>query len=597
MDKNDEMPQMDNERFKNHNLTSETVFHAVYIPHENNELLDNKITSNLHIYVDKTEALKVIKEHKTGRLKTFKSYTDAEEYTKTGHEQTYNYSNNIANVVVTSVTEEKSNNFKAPKFQELTYFKKLIESGDLDAVRDTVWGNPRYLISSGDTPAILQEGCRYNALHIAVKAGKADMCELILNTVGNTEFIQLFYGEEGNKSYVDRADIMLDLYLNTPDKGLNETPLHFAVKFGLRDVVKILVSYSQCLKTLTNKYKQTPADIICTRKCQENELLKKEIRMLLEEQFYVPVLRADDNTMQPVIGEPFSPTSPLSLHNDPMSPCIKIRAFAGPMTKTQAVDFRKKWKTPPRRCMTPVKTNIIQENDILNSSNENMTLRLQDTEKGLERIGRNLAEEYQVSWKEYWNFLNDFADLRCTDGLLKLEKYLEQRFAKQSCYTKEIVVNELNTGTKSEFIDELDMLCLKLQSCSLLNKSDENDNDGNMMNLSGVTSLVDDHKSEFGIENTDDIEFFTPPSTPTLVNSDSEDDMYTAEEGCALFIEGEVPTKVDYAVYNAVSSSSIDCNTYPNIYRWRHEMQLVMKRDTCSFNNVNTIRRKLLMSP
>ncbi|KAI4489487.1 hypothetical protein M0802_011099 [Mischocyttarus mexicanus] len=592
------MSQMDNEHLKNHNLSNETDFHAVYIPHENNELLlDNNTQkeSNLHIYKNKIEALKVIREHKTGRLKTFKSYLEAKEYAISGHEQTYNYAKNSVNVG-TPVTEEKPNNFKAPKTQDLICFKKLIESGDLNAVKDAIWANPRYLISSGDTPAILHEGCRYNALHIAVKTGRADMCELILNTVGDTEFMQLFYGEEGNRSYVDRADIMLDLYLNTPDKGLNETPLHFAVKFGFQPVVKILVSYSQCIKTLTNKFNQAPANIICSRKGQDNESLKKEIHRLLEEQYFVPVLRADDKTMQPTIGEPFSPTSPLNFNNDPKSPCVKVHAFAGPMSKTQAVEFRRKWKTPPRR-NTPIKKDI-QDINILNFSNENLTLRLQDTEKGLERIGRNLAEEYQVSWKEYWNFLNDFADFRRVDGLMKLEKYLEQRFAKQSYYYDKKTTNESNIDSQPEFVDELDRLCFKLQSISLLNKSDENDNDGNLLNLSGITNLWNDSQSKLDIKTKVGAEFFTPPSTPPSLNSDSEDDMYSAEEGCTLFIEDDVPTKIDYAVYNAVSSS-IDVNKYPNIYRWRHEMQLVMKREMPQSANVytNNIRRKLLMSP
>ncbi|XP_014605344.1 PREDICTED: ankyrin repeat and LEM domain-containing protein 2 [Polistes canadensis] len=591
------MSQMDNEHLKNYNLSIENEFHAVYIPHENNGLLlDNNTENYLHIYTNKIDALKVIKEHKTGRLKTFKSYFDAKEYAISGHEETYNCAKNSVNAG-TPVIEEKPNNFKAPKSQDLICFKKLIESGDLNAVKDTIWANPRYLIGSGDTPAILQEGCRYNALHIAVKTGRADMCELILSTVGDTEFMQLFYGEEGNRSYVDRADIILDLYLNTPDKGLNETPLHFAVKFGFRDVVKVLVSYSQCIKTLTNKFNQAPANIICSRKGQENESLKKEIHMLLEEQFYVPVLRADDKTMQPTIGEPFSPTSPLNLNRDPISPCVKVRAFAGPMSKTQAIEFRRKWKTPPRRCNTPIKKDI-QEINILNSSNENLTLRLQDTEKGLERIGRNLAEEYQVSWKEYWHFLNDFADFRCVDGLMKLEKYLEQRFVKQSYYYDKKTTNESSIDSQPEFVDELDKLCLKLQSISLLNKSDENDNDGNLLNLSGITNLWNDSQSKLDIKNNDGAEFFTPPSTPPLINSDSEDDMYSAEEGCTLFIEKDVPTRIDYAVYNAVSSP-INVNKYPNIYRWRHEMQLVMKRERSQSPNVctNTIRRRLLMTP
>lgn len=543
---NDEMSQTQNVSCGNLNVPDETVFHAVYIPHDNNETSELNTKESIHVYEDKIEALKVIKEFKTGRFKTFKNRSEAEEFAKGGFENTNYVTNNFATSSA-PVIGEKSSNFKAPRSQDLVCFRKLIESGDLDAVKSTVWGNPRYLISIGDTPAILQEGCRYNALHIAVKAEKPDMCELILNTVGDTKFIELLYGEEECNSYLDRAQIMLDLYLNTPDKGLNETPLHFAVKFGLKDVVRVLISYPRCLKTLPNKYKQMPMDIICSRKCQENEELKKEICMLLEDQYYVPVLRSEDTTLQPVIGEPFTPASPLSLNTDPISPRLEVRAFAGPMTKSRAVEFRKKWKTPPRLCVTPIKKTSVDE--VNNTPNSSIALRLQDTEKGLERVGRDLAEEYQVSWKEYWPFLNDFADFRTAEGLVKLEKYLEHR------------------GTDNQ-INSLCNNILKL----IIDKSDRENND------------------------IDDSEFFTPPSSPKFTRADSsEDEMENAEEGVVTFLEGSAPTKADYAVYNAVSSS-IDLNTHPNIYRWRHDMQLAMKRESSRFDNTKMIRRKLFMT-
>lgn len=99
-------------------------------------------------------ALKVIKNYKKGRLKIFKSHSDAVAYVKTGYEQP---SDNYSTVLPTiPAAQEKTSNFKAPETQELQAFKRLIKNGDLECVKKTVWKNPRYLISSGDTPAILQ---------------------------------------------------------------------------------------------------------------------------------------------------------------------------------------------------------------------------------------------------------------------------------------------------------------------------------------------------------------------------------------------------------------------------------------------------------
>lgn len=87
------------------------------------------------------------------------------------------------------------------------------------------------------------------------------MCDLILRTVGSPEYLQLLYGEEHRDNCEESSKILLDLYLNTPDKTQNETPLHFAVKFGAAEVVEVLVSYPQCDKNVSNKFGDLPKDV------------------------------------------------------------------------------------------------------------------------------------------------------------------------------------------------------------------------------------------------------------------------------------------------------------------------------------------------
>lgn len=112
----------------------------------------------------------------------------------------------------------------------------------------------------------MQEGCRYNALHIAAKSKNAIITEFILQTVGSPSFAKLLYGDESVSasnlgSSAERSAIFLDLYLNTPDKGMHETPLHFASKFGALQVVACLVSYSECDREPKNKFGQRPIDV------------------------------------------------------------------------------------------------------------------------------------------------------------------------------------------------------------------------------------------------------------------------------------------------------------------------------------------------
>jgi hypothetical protein len=95
--------------------------------------------------------MRIVKKHKNARFKLFMLREEAEEFAVHG-------SPGLAeNLETTSpAVGEKPSPFKGPKAQDLVRLRKMIECGDIDTFRITVWDNPRYLISSGDTPAILQ---------------------------------------------------------------------------------------------------------------------------------------------------------------------------------------------------------------------------------------------------------------------------------------------------------------------------------------------------------------------------------------------------------------------------------------------------------
>lgn len=81
------------------------------------------------------------------------------------------------------------------------------------------------------------------------------------------------------------------------------------------------------------------------------------------------------------------------------------------MEKHEAEEFRKVWKKP-----------------LITLNNQNIEkVRYRDMEKGLERVGKILAKKYSVEWREYWPFLDSFADIGTDEGLELFEKYLAYR--------------------------------------------------------------------------------------------------------------------------------------------------------------------------
>ncbi|XP_008415842.1 ankyrin repeat and LEM domain-containing protein 2 isoform X1 [Poecilia reticulata] len=387
-------------------------------------------TEGTHVYTDKKDALQAVKSMKGARFKAFTCREDAERFSKGLCDYCPSPSKSTPcispikpglvvgkeHVEVDTINREKANSFKSPRSQDLTAkLRKAVEKGDEQAFSELVWNNPRYLIGSGDNPTVVQEGCRYNVMHVAAKENQAGIAQLLLDTLENPEFMHLMYPDDQEVMLQKRIRYIVDLYLNTPDKASFETPLHFACKFGCPDVVNVLCSHPDIDKNCKNRDGQKPSDLICSRKNKTAEV-KQRISDYLEDRCYIPLLRATDNTSQPIIGASWSPESSESLSliqrhtRSPTDPWMTVTAFAGPLSPSKADDFRRSWKTPPRE-----RAEFFHH--ILKS----------DPDRGAERVGRDLAHELGHPWAEYWGFLECFVDLSSAEGLRKLEEYLSKK--------------------------------------------------------------------------------------------------------------------------------------------------------------------------
>ncbi|XP_009471592.1 PREDICTED: ankyrin repeat and LEM domain-containing protein 2 [Nipponia nippon] len=389
----------------------------------------------IHVYEDKKEALQAVKMIKGSRFKAFSNREDAEKFAKGICDYFPSPSKSslclspvkmgsfnrdgLCSPETETANKERANSYKSPRTQDLTAkLRKAVEKGDIATFSELIWSNPRYLIGSGDNPTVVQEGCRYNVMHVAAKENQPSICQLLLDTLENPEFMRLMYPDDNDVMLKNRIQYIVDLYLNTPDKMGFDTPLHFACKFGNLDVVNVLTSHPAIVKNPRNKYDQTPAEVVCERSKNKSAELKEKLREYLKGQYYVPLLRAEDNSSAPVIGAPWSPDqtdgSPqrsLSKYiGSPKDPVLSIRAFAGPMSPSKAEEFRRLWKTPPRE-----RAGFFHN------------VRKSDLERGVERVGRELAHELGFPWVEYWEFLGCFVDLSSQEGLRKLEEYLSHR--------------------------------------------------------------------------------------------------------------------------------------------------------------------------
>ncbi|XP_068159186.1 ankyrin repeat and LEM domain-containing protein 2 homolog [Drosophila tropicalis] len=310
-------------------------------------------TANHHnnINNNNNNSITMSRQESAGSLSTSSAATTSSSSSSTTT-ATVPSSSSSSSSALSSINAERQA-FRAPTKQELVEFRKLIEVGNVSRVKRIVWENPRYIISNGDTPTSLKEGYRYNAMHICAQTNQARVAELLLKILADREFTQLFVGKKGSGEMCAALnDNILDYYLNMPDKGRGETPLHFAVKNGHVAMVEVLISYPQC-KSLANIEGKYPKDIICYRAPNAGPEIVRKLQVLLSDPYYVPVLRAAGNELPPQVGQPYTPHEQPLLQskceeNERLSVDLAISAVAGPMPRDTAYNFYRRWKTPPR---------------------------------------------------------------------------------------------------------------------------------------------------------------------------------------------------------------------------------------------------------
>lgn len=171
------------------------------------------------VFTSKDEALKAVKKIKGARFKGFKSKLEAECFSRSRSRE---QENSPATPSALPTPTDPVSNFKSPTPQELVKFRTVIERGSKEEFQQVVLKNPRYLIGPGDTPVILQEGSRFNALHVAVKSNRKEMCQLIIETLESQHFWSILLNQEHESAINSkRKQFLVDMYLNTPDKGVS----------------------------------------------------------------------------------------------------------------------------------------------------------------------------------------------------------------------------------------------------------------------------------------------------------------------------------------------------------------------------------------
>lgn len=130
--------------------------------------------------------------------------------------------------------------------------RKAIEKNNNDKFEELIKENPRFIINTDiDSATILQEGFRFNAMHIACRSSNFYVVERILSLLRNLQWLTHVFNTDS--CLKERCSYLLDSFINTPDLIENNTPLHYACKFANVKIVELLLKIPKIKKNPKNK--------------------------------------------------------------------------------------------------------------------------------------------------------------------------------------------------------------------------------------------------------------------------------------------------------------------------------------------------------
>lgn len=502
------------------------------------------------ISTEKEKIIELIKKHNGSRFKSFDKFEDALKFVlKNSNESSNENGDDENHISIPTNTIEVL--YQSVDVYQLNNFKRLIEAKNLDSVQKLVEKNPRYLISNHfDSPTIIVQGARYNAIHLAIRNKFPELLNYVLETISSLDFVGKMNENISQESLIEARNHILDLYLNTPDKICFNTPLHMACKYGFLDCISILVSYVPILDTeKLNKQNKLPYELVLDKN------LRDKIYNTIYSSTFITVLKLKDNLDKKISKMTGVGKKILESNIKNMDKRIQVSAIVGPMTMEKSKTFYNVIKSP-QKC-----------------SAKQRSIRLKDPRHGLERVIYELSAQFNVPYAEYWSFIDGFSDFSSDKDLEKLENYFSFIYISMCLKT-------LN------FSEENDDNIAKKQIKNDGDKTDDNEKEEyfDARNNYDIDNTDNDDNDNTEDDDDNDEVFCTAPSSPTYPDSEKT----FSSKDFEFYIEGKNINPIDYDLHliltNSIGKDQINKKEFAKKYyfisRWYHLVTKNIERQT-----------------